>query len=210
MATASDVAAASGVSGAKVSKYWSTLVSALAAEGINTPATQAAMAGTLAVETAGTFLPISEYGAVSYFDKYEPGTSIGRSLGNTQPGDGYRYRGRGFIQLTGRANYRAYGKRIGVDLEGNPDLALSAPYAARIFAAYFKDKGVAAAADAGDWQKVRKLVNGGLNGYDRFIGVVNKLIGAVAPVTATGAVNPVFLLALTAALVALLGLKGRA
>jgi len=78
-------------------------------------------------ETAHTMQPIEEYGARSYFDKYEPGTRIGKVLGNTQPGDGYRFRGQGHVQNTGRANARKATKRLnevfgfGVDLEKNPE-----------------------------------------------------------------------------------------
>jgi putative chitinase len=77
-------------------------------------------------ETARTFQPIYERGAKKYFDKYEPGTKIGKALGNTSKGDGYRYRGRGYVQLTGRANYRKMG------IEDEPDKALEPDIAANI------------------------------------------------------------------------------
>lgn len=83
-------------------------------------------------ETGGKMVPVYERGARSYFDKYEPGTSIGKSLGNTKPGDGYLYRGRGHVQLTGRRNYRVMGERLNIDLINEPDLALDPRYSARI------------------------------------------------------------------------------
>lgn len=72
-------------------------------------------------ETAKTMQPISEYGQKSYFDKYEPGTKLGKQLGNTKKGDGYKFRGRGFVMLTGRANYEYAGRATGMDTLNNPD-----------------------------------------------------------------------------------------
>jgi hypothetical protein len=83
-------------------------------------------------ETAQTMMPITEYGPKSYFDKYEPETKIGKSLGNTKRGDGYLYRGRGFVQITGRRNYTFVGGKIGFPLDREPELALDWAIARKI------------------------------------------------------------------------------
>ncbi len=78
-------------------------------------------------ETNKTMQPITEIGKVSYFDKYEPGTDIGKRLGNTQKGDGFRYRGEGHVQNTGRRNAKKATEELnrmfglGVDLEAHPE-----------------------------------------------------------------------------------------
>lgn len=83
--------------------------------------------GTSYHETAATMQPIKERGARSYFDKYEPGTRLGAILGNTQPGDGYRFRGEGDVQNTGRANAAKATKRLNevfglkLDLVAHPE-----------------------------------------------------------------------------------------
>jgi predicted chitinase len=73
---------------------------------------------------------------------YGKDTKIGKQLGNTEEGDGWKYRGRGFIQLTGRANYKRYGKLIGEDLENNPDLLNDPKIAMKVTLAYLKDRGL--------------------------------------------------------------------
>lgn len=161
------------VGSSNAAKYWPLVISALRTEGIDSDAVRTAAAATIATEVPN-FAPIREYASGA---AYEPPSALAARLGNTQPGDGPRYKGRGFIQLTGRANYAYYGRRLGVDLINNPDLALDPVIASRILAAYFKERGVAAAANRGDWREVRRLVNGGYNGWDRFIGVVNTIGG---------------------------------
>lgn len=184
------VVGATGFSPERTNQYWPLIVMALAQEGIADEPVQIAAAATLKAELGPYFAPVSERHPVgtdakTYFEsKYGPQTRVGKRLGNTTPGDGYRFRGRGFIQLTGRSNYDGYGRRLGIPLVSNPDLALDATNAARIFAAYFKDRGVATAAMQGDWRQVRVLVNGGLNGWTPFSDVVGKL-GGLPPTTAT-------------------------
>ncbi len=89
-----------------------------------------------------------------------------RDLGNTQRGDGKRYKGRGLIQVTGRYNYRDCGKALGLPLEEKPELLLKDPYTNALSTGwYWKSRNINAAADAGDFRKVTKLINGGTNGY---------------------------------------------
>lgn len=82
-------------------------------------------------ETAATMKPIMERGGRSYFNKYNAGTRIGKVLGNTQEGDGYRYRGRGYAQTTGRRNYGVASMKLGVDCVGKPEYLLQSKYAAK-------------------------------------------------------------------------------
>lgn len=84
-------------------------------------------------ETDKQMQPITEYGNQKYFSKYDTGT-LAKRLGNTPEadGDGYKYRGRGDIQITGYDNYLRFGKLLGVDLVGKPDLALDKDISADI------------------------------------------------------------------------------
>jgi putative chitinase len=92
------------------------------------------MLATVKHECANTWEPVTERGPRDYFNKYEAGTPIGRNLGNSQPGDGFRYLGRGFVQITGRANYLKLGQalHLGNKLVENPELALDFDVAYRI------------------------------------------------------------------------------
>jgi|SRR5919198_3173625 predicted chitinase len=168
--TPEQIAALLGCKVANVRRYWPPLRTALAEQGLSDAPSMIAALATVATEVPD-FAPVNEYGGPSYWRRYERRAD----LGNTNPGDGVRYHGRGFIQLTGRANYRGYGKKLGVPLEQNPNLALDPSVAARILAAYMKDHGIGGLAARGDWKGVRRAVNGGLNGWDRFNACVQKL-----------------------------------
>ena len=163
------------------------VAAALNVVGLNDRPMICAALGTIRAETEG-FVPISEF--PSHFNT-TPGMPPfsaydGRaSLGNTQPGDGARFRGRGFVQLTGRDNYHTYAKQIGLDIEAFPDLA-NAPEPAAVLLAVFlnhaADK-MRAALAANSYATARKLVNGGTYGLDKFRSVF-QLADAVWPVTA--------------------------
>ncbi len=127
--------------------------------GVTTPLRICHFLAQAAHETDG-FRTLEEYGGPAYFARYEGR----RDLGNTEAGDGIRYHGRGIFQLTGRANYRRFGQLLGIDLEAEPERAQDAAIALRIAFAYWRERGIGAAADADDVERVTKLVNGGRHG----------------------------------------------
>jgi predicted chitinase len=110
-------------------------------------------------ETDG-FRTLEEYGGAAYYLRYE-----GRQdLGNTEAGDGVRYHGRGIFQLTGRSNYRRFGKLLGIDLEGRPERAKEPETSLAVAFAYWSERAINTAADADDIAAATRLINGGRNG----------------------------------------------
>jgi len=114
----------------------------------------------LAHESAGFRYVVEIWGPTAAQKRYE-----GRSdLGNVSKGDGFRFRGRGLIQNTGRANYARLAKVFKVNFEGDPDLMAKFPWAAVTAAEYWRSRNINTFADADDVQRVTRLINGGLNG----------------------------------------------
>ena len=152
------------------------LDSLLPAAGITTPLRQAHFLAQAAHETGG-FKTLEEYGGPSYFKRYD-----GRKdLGNVQPGDGARFHGRGIFQLTGRTNYAAYGKRLGIDLVASPALAASPAVSVRIATAYWQAKGLNGWADRDDLVEITRRINGGRNGLAdrrRYLAAAKQQLGA--------------------------------
>ena len=133
--------------------------SLLAKYGITTPLRLAHFFSQIAHESGG-FKYLAELGGKSYFDKYE-----GRKdLGNTQKGDGYKFRGRGYIQVTGRANYSEISKDLKIDFINNPEL-LEQEVNAMVSALWFWNKRkLNQFADLDDIKTITKKINGGYNG----------------------------------------------
>jgi len=129
---------------------------AMADAGINTPARKAAFLAQLGHES----------GSLHYMQEIASGAAYEgrRDLGNTQPGDGRRYKGRGPIQLTGRANYAAAGRALGIDLINHPELAATPAVGFRTSAWFWKTHGLNQLADAGNFHEITHRINGGQNG----------------------------------------------
>ncbi len=95
---------------------------------------------------------------------YGLGNPRKRDLGNIEPGDGWRYRGGGLMQTTGRANYRRMGQKVGVDFEAHPEFVLSAEHALKPALAEWTEGKLNEAADRNDIRAITKRINGGYNG----------------------------------------------
>jgi putative chitinase len=129
------------------------------------------MLATVKHECADRWMPITEFGNKEYFNKYNAGTALGKRLGNTEVGDGYRYRGRGYVQITGRANYARLTKALGLgpdeDLVADPDQTLRPLIAYRIMSigmrtGLFTGKKLSDYINAQgcDYRNARRIING--------------------------------------------------
>ena len=148
-------------SDANIQKFFQSVLAKMIARDISTPLRQLHFLAQVGHES----------GELRYTEEIASGAAYeGRTdLGNTQPGDGERFKGRGLIQLTGRANYQNYGDAIGIDLVSNnqwervatdPDLAVD------VAAWYWATHNLNQYADADDIETITRKINGGLNGFD--------------------------------------------
>jgi putative chitinase len=99
-----------------------------------------------------------------------------KDLGNIHAGDGMRYLGRGLIQVTGRANYDTCGKALNVDLLSNPELLETPELACRSAAWFWATHGLNELADAGEWEKISRRINGGTNGLAERLAFTRKAL----------------------------------
>src|SRR5215475_2422771 len=131
---------------------------------IDTPLRAAAFLAQIAHESAELRFMEEIWGPTAQQKRYEPPSDVATRLGNTEPGDGFRYRGRGPIQITGRANYGKYGDLLEVDLVGNPDLAATPQFAFSTAGLFWKMNGLNELADKQDFTRITRRINGGLTG----------------------------------------------
>jgi len=100
-------------------------------------------------------------------------------MGNTEDGDGWKYHGRGLIQLTGKENYERCGSSMGVDLIGNPDWLLDPKYAALSAGWFWNKHGLNELADQQEHGMITKRINGGTIGLDDRIAKTTKALAAL-------------------------------
>ncbi len=176
---------------ANIARYLPYVMAALGSAGIADQAMVLGALGTIRAETEG-FVPISEFQSRFNTPPQGPPFSLydhRGDIGNKAAGDGARFRGRGFVQLTGRANYSTYGQRIDYPLENDPDRANAPEVAAVLLAQFLADKATKfrTALAAGDLRAARRLVNGGSHGLESFSDVfarAERIWGPVAPTIA--------------------------
>jgi putative chitinase len=131
---------------------------------INTLLRSAAFLAQLAHESGELRYMEEIWGPTEAQKRYDPPGSLAEKLGNTERGDGKRFKGRGPIQITGRFNYDRYGRLLGVDLVANPALAATPQIAFSIAGLYWRNNGLNQLADNDDIVTITRRINGGLNG----------------------------------------------
>ena len=149
---------------------------AMAEFDISTNERKAAFLAQVGHESGGLHWLVELWGPTEAQRRYE-----GRvDLGNTEPGDGFRFRGRGLLQTTGRNNYKRTGDALGVDLIESPEKLAQPEYAARSAAWFWDEHDLNELADAGNFERITKKINGGLNGYAERVALHNAATEALA------------------------------
>jgi putative chitinase len=158
--TASQLHAIMPLAGARADVFAPILADVMLFRQINTPARAAAFLAQVGHESGQLRYLREIWGPTPAQTRYE-----GRAdLGNTQPGDGKRFMGRGLIQITGRANYAACGAALGVDLLAHPELLETPLYAAGSAAWFWLQNNLNRFADRSDFVGLTRAINGGTNG----------------------------------------------
>lgn len=157
---AQQLAVATGATLGRAAAWLVPIGAAIQEFDILTPERQAAFLAQVGHETMGLLYPREIWGPTKAQLGYE-----GRAdLGNTQPGDGAKYRGRGLLQITGRANYAKAGEALHLDLIGHPEILEERDMAALAGAWFWQAHGLNALADQGAFDRITLKINGGQNG----------------------------------------------
>lgn len=149
--------AATGISESRAAKWYEPVEHGMFEFAIVSPKRAAAFLATVGHESGGFRYTRELWGPTAAQRRYEGR----RDLGNVKPGDGSRYRGRGLIQITGRANYAEVSDGLGVDFVATPDLLETMEYAARSAAWWWANNGCNELADTRDFLAVSRRVNVG-------------------------------------------------
>lgn len=160
--TPQDLAQCTGARIDRATEWLPYIEAAMEEFDINTPERQAAFLAQIGHESGGLHWLVELWGPTEAQRRYEGRTD----LGNTEPGDGIRFKGRGLIQTTGRNNYQLTGDALGVDLVSQPELLAQPEMAARSAAWFWREHGLNELADVGDFMRITRRINGGTNGYD--------------------------------------------
>lgn len=188
----------SSVSG--VTAHYSSLMDTMKRFDINTPRRIAAFISNIAYETNGfrafiENLNYSEQGLLSVFPRrFTPEMAkiyarkpkdianlvYGNRYGNTQPDDGWKYRGRGGFQVTFKDNYKLMSSALKVDFVMNPDLIMQPPYAMLTSGVFWNMHKLNSIADAGDILTVCRRINGGTNGLQKRIAIYENILREVS------------------------------
>ncbi len=164
---------------------------AMAAFEIDTLPRTAAFIAQLAHESGELQFMEELWGPTAAQSRYEPPGALATRLGNTQPGDGKRFKGRGPIQITGRANYKQFGDLLGLDLVGQPELAATPEVGFKIAGLYWQRKGLNELADAGNFTEITRRINGGQNGAAERLRFFERAKLVLASAFPAGAAAPV-------------------
>lgn len=170
MLTTDQLMAIAGISQTLTDKWIDAINSAMENGQITTCLRQSAFLSQVLLES-GCFRYVREiWGPTAAQRRYE-----GREdLGNIYQGDGFKFRGRGLIQVTGRANYEACGQALGINLIDMPELLEQPEYAVASAVWYWNSNGINDIADNDDIKKVTRAVNGGYNGLEERTAYYNK------------------------------------
>lgn len=206
--TPEQIARATGATSALAQQWLPALTAAMQRWGINTPARQAAFLAQIGVESAHLSAVVenlnysSEALVRTWPERFTPELAqrIGRTAdhpadqeaiantayslrfgnGDAASGDGWRYRGRGLIQITFRANYRAAGAGLNLDLIAHPELLEQPVHAAAAAGWFWQAHGLNALADAGQFDRITLRINGGMTGQPSRVALLSAATEALA------------------------------